>query len=96
MEMEGNEPAKNVASPLKQPVRVAPLPTTIDGKLERAVLHKSEGNEQFKANNYKRAISLYSKGLSYTKGLDGRKASLGEADIVKKMGYTSSSTETIT
>lgn len=94
--MEENEPTKDVASPPKQPVRVAPLPTTIDGKLERAILHKSEGNEMFKASNYKKAISLYSKGLSYTTGLDGRKTSLGEADIVKKMGYTGSSTETIT
>jgi len=76
---------------IKASAQVAPLPTTIDGKLERAFQHKSEGNEMFKTSNFKKAISCYSKGLSYTTGLEGRSGSRGQADIVKKLGYSSSS-----
>ena len=66
--------------------KVSPLPTTTDAKLARAQLHKEEGNLEFKEGKYKKAISLYSKGIAYTSGLPGRKGSLGEADIVKKLG----------
>ena len=61
-----------------------PLPSTIEGKLERAQLHKEEGNNLFKKGDFKKAVCLYSKAVAYTSGLPGSKRSLGEADIVKQ------------
>ena len=42
------------------------LPSTMDEKLAEAVRLKGEGNELFKAGNYKKAITRYSKVFAYT------------------------------
>lgn len=53
-----------------------PFPTTIDGKIEMAMDYKMRGNELFTSELYKKAIVEYSKAISFTKGLPGRKQGL--------------------
>jgi tetratricopeptide (TPR) repeat protein len=59
--------------PATAPART-PFPTTIQGKLEYAASCKAEGNEQFKAGNYKKAISKYGKVFAFVRGLPGSKS----------------------
>ena len=47
---------------------------------------KQEGNEIFKAGNYKKAITLYSRAIAYTHGMPGSSRALGEADIARTFG----------
>jgi tetratricopeptide (TPR) repeat protein len=44
---------------------------TIESKLNKAEQYKLEGNEHFKNQKFKKAISSYGKVLAYTKGLPG-------------------------
>lgn len=45
------------------------LPTTIEGRLAKAVSLKQEGNELFRAKQWKKAIRKYHHTLMYCKGI---------------------------
>lgn len=51
-------------------------PLTIDDKIERAFILKSEGNDYFKANDLQSAIRKYHNALLYVKGLASRRGTL--------------------
>lgn len=53
-----------------------PFPQDTPGKIEMAKELKDEGNKYFKEQNFKKAITEYSKALAFTKGLPGRKQGL--------------------
>ena len=53
-----------------------PFPQDTAGKIEMAKELKDEGNQHFKDQNFKKAITTYSKALAFTKGLPGRKQGL--------------------
>ena len=57
------------------PVRTS-FPTDNQGKIDLAVTLKNKGNDLFKEGKFKKAIVEYSKALSFTKGLPGRKEGL--------------------
>ena len=54
------------------------FPTDIAGKIEVARMYKDDGNEHFKAHNYKKARITYSKAFAFTRGLPGRTKGLSE------------------
>lgn len=49
--------------------RGEPLPTTIQGRLERAKALKQEGNDLFKAREWKMAVKKYHHALMFCKGI---------------------------
>lgn len=49
--------------------KMEPLPTTIQGRLDRAKALKQEGNEQFRAKEWKAAVKKYHHALMFCKGI---------------------------
>jgi len=45
---------------------------TIDEKLGKAKEYKEKGNQMFKEQKFKKAITCYAKVLAYTRGLPGK------------------------
>ena len=67
-----------------------PFPTTIEGKIARAMQYKEDGNVLFKDGHYKKAVSTYAKVLAFVRGLPGSKRGLnGWSDLAAgiPMGY---------